>query len=94
MLLAQETAAVKEEGELQAMLFTMLQEQHKKRTAQHDKDDPPPGLGIDQTKQPQKQKALCPHCKKFVFLKPDNCTKLEANKDKRWLGWKSVHAIA
>ncbi len=69
-LLAQETAAAKEERELQAMLFAMLQ------------------------KQPQKQKAHCPHCKKFVLHKPDNCTKLEANKDKRWPGWKSVHAIA
>ncbi len=42
----------------------------------------------------QKQKALCPHCKKFVLHKPDNCTKLKANKDKHWPGWKSVHAIA
>ncbi len=132
-LLAQETAAAEEEGESQAMLFAMLQEQHdkqiaamtatnktnmdammermnailadgrEKQTAQHDKDNPPPGwnrcplagtgTGTDQTKQPQKQKALCPHCKKFVLHKPDNCTKLEANKDKRWLGWKSVHAI-
>ncbi len=133
-LLGQETAAAKEEGESQAMLFAMLQKQHikqiaamtatnkanmdammermnailagggEKRTAQHDKDNPPPGrnrlplagtgTGTDQTKQPQKQKALSPHCKKFVLHKPDNCTELEANKDKRWLGWKSVHAIA
>ncbi len=86
--LAQETAAAKEEGESQAMLFAMLQEQHdkqiaamtatnkanmdammermnailagggEKRTAQHDKDNPPPGrnrrplAGTDQTKQP------------------------------------------
>jgi hypothetical protein len=133
-LLAQETAAAKQEGELQAMLFAMLQEQHdkqiaamtatnkanmdtmmermnailagggEKRTAQHDKDNPPPGrnrlplagtgTGTEQTKQSQKQKALCPHSKKFVLHKPDNCTKLKANKDKRWPGWKSVHAIA
>ncbi len=32
-LLAQETAAVEEEGETQAMLFAMLQEQHKKQMA-------------------------------------------------------------
>ncbi len=91
-LLAQETAAAKEEGELQAMLFEMLQEQHDKQiaamtatnkanmdammermnailagggekgTAQHDKDNPPPGrnrrplagmgTGMDQIKQP------------------------------------------
>jgi Pyruvate/2-oxoacid:ferredoxin oxidoreductase delta subunit len=136
VLLAQETAAAKEEGESQAMLFAMLQEQHdkqiaamtatnkanmdammermnailagggEKRTAQHDKDNPPPGrnrrpltgtgtgTGTDQTKKPRKQKALCPHCKTFVLHKPDNCTELKANKDKRWPGWKSVHAIA
>jgi hypothetical protein len=121
-LLAQEKAAAKEEGESQAMLCAMLQEQydnqiaattatHKanmdalmermnailagggdKQTAQHDKDNTPPGrnrhpltgmgTGMDQTKKPQKQKALCPHCKTFVFHKPDNCTKLAANKDK------------
>jgi hypothetical protein len=92
VLLAQETAAAKEEGESQAMLFAMLQEQHdkqfaamtatnkanmdammermnailagggEKQTAQHDKDNPPPGqnrhpltgtgMGTDQTKQP------------------------------------------
>jgi hypothetical protein len=133
-LLPQETAAAEEEGESQAMLFTMLQEQHnkqiaamtatnkanmdammermneilagggEKQTGQHDKDDPPPGwnrrplagtgTGTDQTKQPQKQKSLCTHCKKFVLHKPDNCTELKANKDKCWPGWKSLHAIA
>ncbi len=133
-LLAQEKAAAKEEGELQAMLFAMLHKQYnnqmaamaamhkanmdalmermnailagsgEKQTAQHDKDNTPPGwnrrpvagtgTGTDQTKKPQKQKALCPHCKTFVLHKPDNCTKLEANKDKQWPGWKSVHAIA
>ncbi len=54
----------------------------EKRTAQHDKDNTPPGrnrhpltgtgTGMDQTKKPQKQKALCPHCKTFVLHKPDN----------------------
>jgi hypothetical protein len=33
VLLAQETAAAEEEGELQAMLFAMLQEQHDKQIA-------------------------------------------------------------
>ena len=76
----------------------------EKRTAQHDKDNTPSGrnrrplagtgTGTDQTKQPQKQKALCLHCKKFVLHKPDNCTKLKANKNKRSPGWTSVHAIA
>jgi hypothetical protein len=128
------TAEAKQEGESQAMLFAMLQEQHKKqiavmsaankanmdemmermnammagsgdkRAAQQDKENTPPGrnrrppagstLGPEQTKKPQKQKALCPHCKTFVLNKPDDCPELEANKGKRWPGWKSVHTIA
>ncbi len=65
----------------------------EKQRAQHDKENTPPGrnrhplagmgTGTDQTKKPQKQKALCPHCKTFVLHKPDKCPKLEANKDKR-----------
>jgi hypothetical protein len=65
----------------------------EKQTAQHDKENTPPGqnrhplagtgTGADQTKKPQKQKASCPHCKTFVLHKPDNCTKLKVNKDKR-----------
>jgi hypothetical protein len=76
----------------------------EKQTAQQDKENTPPGwdrrppagtgTGTDQTKKPRKQKALCPHCKMFVLHKPDNCPKLEANEDKRWPGWKSIHAIA
>ena len=131
VLLAQETAAAEEEGESQAMLFAMLQEQHDKQISamaatnkanmeammekinalvagrnrrtpaqQPDKENlPPPGTNIGHpvhpdTKKPRKKKALCPHCKRFVLHKPDNCTELEANKDKRWPGWKSVHATA
>jgi hypothetical protein len=130
-LLAQETAAAEEEGESQAMLFAMLQEQHDKQIAamaatnkanmeammekmnalmagrdrripaqQPDKENlPPPGTNIGHpvhpdTKKPRKKKALCPHCKTFLLHKPDNCPELEANKDKRWPGWKSVHATA
>ncbi len=74
----------------------------EKQTAQQDKENTPPGgnrhtpmgTGTDQTKKPQKQKALCPHCKMFVLHKPDNCPELKANKDKQWPGWKYVHAIA
>ena len=135
-LLAQETAAAEEEGESQAMLFAMLQEQHDKQiaamaatnkaninmdsmmmermngmvagrggdrctpTQQTDKENSPPGGNIfppkdtDRTKKPRKQKKLCPHCKTFVLHKFENCYKLEANKDKRWPGWKSIHATA
>jgi hypothetical protein len=130
-LLAQETAAAEEEGESQAMLFAMLQEQHDKQIAamaatnkaimeammekmnalvagrdrripaqQPDKENlPPPGTNTGHlvnpdAKKPRKKKALCPQCKTFVLHKPDNCPELEANKHKRWPGWKSVHATA
>ena len=39
----------------------------------------------------KQQKKECSHCKKTVLHKPDNCIKLEKNKDKRWKGWKSVN---
>jgi hypothetical protein len=38
------------------------------------------------------KKALCPHCKAFVYHKPKKCLELEANKDKHWPGWKSIKA--
>jgi hypothetical protein len=66
---------------------------------QPDKENAPPGGNIppptvlDRNKKPRKQKALCPHCKTFVLHKPDNCYELEANKDKRWPGWKSANTI-
>jgi hypothetical protein len=40
----------------------------------------------------RRKKALCPHCKVFVYHKPEKCLELEANKDKRWPGWKSIKA--
>ena len=68
---------------------------------QPDKENlPPPGGNIsppvnpDPNKKIRKKKALCPHCKTFVLHKPENCYELEANIDKRWPGWKSVHATA
>ena len=132
-LLAQETAAAEEEGELQAMLFAMLQKQHNKQITamtamnkanmdammdqmnslvagrgddrhtpiqQTDKENTPPGgntrppTNSDRNKKPRKQKAICPHCKTFVLHKFENCYELEANKEKRWLGWTSVHATS
>jgi hypothetical protein len=38
----------------------------------------------------RRKKALCPHCKAFVYHEPEKCYELEANKDKRWPGWKSI----
>ncbi len=69
-------------------------------TQQTDKENTPPGGSIspptdtDQTEKPRKQNVLCPHCKTFVLHKFENCYELEGNKDKRWPGWKSVHATA
>jgi hypothetical protein len=33
------------------------------------------------------------HCGKYVFHKPSDCYKLEANASKRWMGWKSVKDV-
>ena len=130
-LQAQEAAAAEEEGEMQAMLFAMLQDQHTKQIAQMeatnkanmeatmektnslvtsnttrqthqpDTENIPPGGyvkppcgGGDQAKKPKKKKALCPNCKCFALHKPELCYELEANKAKRYLGWKSIFAEA
>ncbi len=127
-LAAQEQVTASEEGETQAMMFALLQEQHQSQleamaaanragveammermnalvTAQggrkHDpaankENEPPPtnrGKENDTKKGPtRRKKALCPHCKAFVYHKPEKCLELEANKDKRWPGWKSIKA--
>jgi hypothetical protein len=124
-LLAQETAAAEEEGETQAMLFSMLQEQHDKQMAtmaaankanmdamlekmnalvaagggrrqDSNKENTPPAMaptvagGGDALKKPKRKKTLCPNCKSFVFHSHDKCYELEANKDARYTGWKSI----
>ena len=127
-LAAQEQVAATEEGETQAMMFALLQEQHQAQleamaaankaameammermnalvTAQGgrkhgptaDKGNERPktnrGKEDDNKKGPTRRKqALCPHCKAFGYHKPENCLELEANKDKRWPGWKSTKA--
>jgi hypothetical protein len=127
VLLAQETAAVEEEGETQAMLFALLQKQHDKQmeiwpppTKQHgrhagtderpgprrrrqaeqeqQRNKMPPARNStptnNGTKKPKQKKYLCPNCKTFVNHSPEKCYELEANKDTRYPGWKSVHAVA
>ena len=54
----------------------------------------PPGGGGKPAKKPRKKKALCPNCKCFALHKPELCYELEANKSKRYPGWKSVFAAA
>jgi hypothetical protein len=132
-LLAQEIAAAEEEGKSQAMLFTMLQEQHDRQImvmtatnkanmeammermnalvtggegrcpTHQDKESTPTvgislptstGSGATQPKTPKRRNCMCPDCKMFVLYKPKNCVELKVNKNKRWLGWKSVHTIA
>jgi hypothetical protein len=34
--------------------------------------------------------ALCPHCKALLYHNANKCYKLESNKDKRWVRWKSI----
>ena len=74
---------------------TPTQQTDKENTPLRREHIPPP-MDTDQIKKPRKQKALCPHCKRKIFVlhKFKNCNKLEANKDKSWSGWKSVHATA
>jgi uncharacterized membrane protein YgcG len=38
-------------------------------------------------KTPWKEKKLCPHCNKVIVHNPAECFSLEANKDKRPMGW-------
>jgi len=39
-------------------------------------------------KRPRAKKHHCPNCKKMVIHKAQDCYELEANKDKRFEGWK------
>jgi len=72
-----------------------------RQTDQPDKENIPPGRyvkppvsGGEQVKKPKKKKALCPNSKTFALHKPENCYELEANKAKRYPGWKSIFAAA
>jgi hypothetical protein len=126
-LAAQEQASAEEEGKTQAMMFALLQDQHKSQLEamaaankatmdalmermnamlgnnsgnkrnKRDKQNTPPLTNItpkgddgDEAQKVKCKKKLCPHCNLFLFHKPDRCYELEANKDKRWAGWKLV----
>jgi hypothetical protein len=125
-LVAQEQAAATEEGEMQAIMFALLQEQHQLQlklmaaankatmeammeqtnalVAAHggrkplaDMENIPPlkNGGKENSKDTKakgirRKMTLCPHCKALVHHKPEKCYELKANKDKRWVGWKSV----
>jgi hypothetical protein len=52
------------------------------------------GAGTTQPKRPKRCKCICPHCKRVILYKPENCVELKVDKDKRWPGWKLVHTIA
>ncbi len=56
------------------------------------KHDPTADKENERPKTNRRKKALCHHCKAFVYHKPEKCLELEANKDKRWPGWKSTKA--
>ena len=66
-----------------------------------DKENTPPGGNINpnagdgkRVKKPRKKKTICPNCKTFVLHKPELCYELEANKDSRYPGWKSIFTPA
>jgi hypothetical protein len=117
-LAAQEQVAAKEEGKVSAMMFALLQEQHKmqleamgmanQKTMEAmferinaiigaqckvvDKENTTPATGNTgkSTGRTKRNRKKCTHCGKYMFHKPSNCYKLEANTSKRWTGWKSV----
>jgi hypothetical protein len=57
-----------------------------------DKENPLPATGNTgkSTGGTKRNRKKCTHCGKYVFHKPSNCYKLEANTSKHWTGWKSV----
>jgi len=73
-----------------------------RQTHQPDKENTPPGGNVkppgggggEQAKKPKMKKALCPNYKCFALHKPELCYELEANKAKRYPGWKSIFAEA
>ena len=115
-LAAQEKETAATEGETQAMLFAMLQEQHSKQIASMEATNKanmeammermnalvaagykkgnavPPGTTPtgDGPKRSRAKRHHCPNCKKMVIHKAKDCYELEANKDKRFDGWKSA----
>ncbi len=115
VLAAQGKEAAEAEGETQAMLFAMLQEQHDKQIASmeatnkanmdammermnalmaagYNKENVfPPGT-TPTSGGPKRPRAKhhCPNCEKMVIHKATDCYELEANKDKRFDGWKSA----
>jgi hypothetical protein len=65
------------------------------RPSKRNKENTPPATNTNRggDKEPKKvkqKKKLCPHCNVVVLCKPNRCYKLAVNKDKRWVGRKSV----
>ncbi len=65
------------------------------RRSKRDKENTPPSTntnkgGNNKAKKVKRKKNLCPYCNLFIFHRPNRCYKLDANKDKWWIGWKSV----
>jgi hypothetical protein len=117
-LATQEQVAAEEEGKALAMMFALLQEQHKTQLEAMamanqkameamfeqinaivsgqckavDKENTTPAAGNTgkSTGGTKRNRKKCTHCGKHVFHKPSDCYKLEANKSKRWTGWKTI----
>ncbi len=92
-------AATKEamEAMMERMNALVTAQGSRKYNPAADKENEPPPTNRgkeDNTKkgQTRRKKALCPHCKAFVYHKQEKCLELEANKEKRWPGWKSIKA--
>jgi hypothetical protein len=93
-----EAMAAANKATMKAMMECMnalVAAQAWKRKPREDKENTPPltnaGKDNDQDNKQRGircKKMLCPHCKALVYHKPNKYYKLEANKDKRWVGWK------
>ncbi len=64
------------------------------RMSERNKETLPPAAstnrgGNEEAKKVKRKNKLLPQCKMFVFHKPNRCYKLETNKDRQWVRWKS-----
>ena len=63
---------------------------NKENTRQNETRNAKSNSTGNKERKPRQKKVLCPNCKCFVYHKPNCCYKLEANKAKRYPGWKSI----
>ncbi len=94
-----ESMATANKATMEAMMEQMnalVAAQGGRQSPANKENTPPLTNGSKKNKQdikprgPRCKPTLCPHCKALVYHKADKCYELESNKDKRWVGWKSI----